>query len=235
VAKSLLNGVNEVLKRVHIIQGDSGELTTLTDSARQIYIDLAVQVWNEQIDEIYAKTSIALPNSLVEATITLVTSDRDYALAADLVQLRYPLLDRTNGQYITEYPGGYETMAADQNFPNNYTGLPTSAAIRPTDGELYMNNIPTANENGNIYTYLYDKDTVLSIAADTVPFKDAVFRAMVPAVAESWKKARRQRFSQTNYNNAMARAATLLSQNQLRNKYIPTKINFSSTDPFHDG
>lgn len=235
MAKTLLNGVNEVLKRVQIIQGDSGEFTSLTDSARQIYIDLAVQVWNEQIDEIYSKTSVALPNEVTEATITLVTSDRDYALAADLVQLRFPFLDRTNGQYITEYPGGYEAMVTDQNFPDNYTGLPMSGAIRPTDGELYLNNIPTASENGLIYTYLYDKDTVLAIAADTVPFKDAVFRAMVPAVAEAWKKARRQRSNQKTYNNAMARAATLLTQNQLRTRYIPSKINFSTTDPFYDG
>lgn len=235
MAKTLLDCVNEVLKRVHIIQGDSGQFTTLTDSARQIYIDLAVQVWNEQIDEIYSKTSIALPNELVEATITLVTDDRDYALAADLVQLRFPLLDRTNGQYITEYPGGYESLVYDQNFPDNYTGLPISGAIRPSDGELYLNNIPKASENGLVYTYLYDKDTAMTLATDTVPFKDAVFRAMVPAVAEAWRKARRQQSSDTAYKNAMARAATLLTQTQLRTQYSPRKVNFSTTDPFYDG
>ena len=52
MAKTLLDGVNEVLKRVSLIQGDNAILTDLTDSSRQVYIDVAVQVWNESVDEI---------------------------------------------------------------------------------------------------------------------------------------------------------------------------------------
>jgi hypothetical protein len=39
-----LNAVNEVLKKKGIIAGDSALLTSLTDSARQVSIDLAIQV-----------------------------------------------------------------------------------------------------------------------------------------------------------------------------------------------
>lgn len=51
MAKTLLNGVNEVFKRIKLIQGDAAALTSLTDSARQHSIDLAIQIWNEVVDE----------------------------------------------------------------------------------------------------------------------------------------------------------------------------------------
>ena len=113
-SKTLLDGVNEVLKKVHIIQGDSGALTSLTDSGRQVYVDLAVQVWNEMIDDLYATSDMAYPQEIAQSTITLATSDRSYALAADVNQLRFPFKDETNRQYIHEYPGGYMRMISDQ-------------------------------------------------------------------------------------------------------------------------
>jgi len=72
--KTLLSGVNEVLKKVHMIQGDSGLLTTLTDSGRQTYIDLAIQSWNEIIDDIYAVSDMPYPQELAESSINIPTS-----------------------------------------------------------------------------------------------------------------------------------------------------------------
>ncbi len=220
MARTLLQTVNDVLKKVFVIQGDSGDLSTLSDSARQIYIDLAVSSINETIDDLYTASNEPMPNEVVEGTITLATSDRDYALPAALVQIRWPLIDQTNGQYIVEYPGGYEAMFADQAYPANYTGLPTSAAIRPSDGLLYMDRIPTSDENGNVYTYMYDKDVSLSVAADTVPFSDAVTRALIPAMAERWKRARNRGYSESTYNKAMGIAATLVRQKQQNSSYL---------------
>ena len=92
---TLLDGVNAVLKRVTLVNSDNAILTDLTDSSRQSYIDTAVQVWNEAVDELYAITSQAKPNELVETTITLVDQDRDYVLPADLVQIHWPLVDES--------------------------------------------------------------------------------------------------------------------------------------------
>ena len=230
---TLLNCVNEVLKRVQVIQGDSGLLTSLTDPGRQVFIDLAVQVWNELIEDLYSQSNIPMPNELAENTITLVTSDRDYALQTDLVQLHFPLIDETNGQYITEYPGGYMQMVEDQNFPSNYTGLANYAAIRPTDGELYLDRIPTANENGLVYKYRYDKDVSMSLAADTVPFTDAVFRALVPAAAEMWKIEQHNKFSQEIYEKAFGKASTLLTQVEIRDSWLPLTTSHQNTDPMN--
>ncbi|KKL14210.1 hypothetical protein LCGC14_2518020, partial [marine sediment metagenome] len=75
--KSLLNGVNEVLKAVDIIEGDTGLLTSLTDSARQVFIDSAKQKLNEVIDQLYSILGDPKPQQLAEDTITLVTDDQD--------------------------------------------------------------------------------------------------------------------------------------------------------------
>lgn len=234
---SLLDGVNEVLQRVHQID-TNGSLTTLTNEGKQTQIDLAVQVWNEQIDQLFTDTSTPHPNQLAENTITLATSDRDYALESDLIRIHWPLLDETNGRYITEYPGGYMALAIGQPIPSNETGLPTRGAIRPTDGELYLDRIPTANENGFVYKYRYDKDTSLSLAADTMPFNDAVFRSLVPAVAEIWKLYRmgKESFSNGSYRQSMGRAARILTETQPIDSWAPRGMRLNSTlDPFHDG
>lgn len=221
MAKTLLNGVNEILKRASLIAGDAGLLTTLTDSARQVAIDQAVQVINEGIDDLYATPGVPpLPNEQVEATFTLVAGTRAYALAATMVQLRWPFIDKTNNQYLHPFPGGYSAMLVSDPEQDD-TGLPYYAAIRPTDGYLHLDRAPTSVEAGRIYTYQYDKDLVLALAADTVPFKDAVFRAMVPAWLQLWKREMRNEFDAELYKMNIGRAATLMTQNPARTHYSP--------------
>ena len=231
--KTLLNGVNELLKRVKLIQGDSGALASLADSPRQVYVDTAVQVWNELIEDVYSKANVPLPQELGENTITLATADRDYALQTDVVQIYYPLQNETTGQYIYEYPGGYLEMVRDQAIPANYTGQPLMAAISPVDSELYLDRLPTSEENGDVYKYRYDKDISLSAAADTFPFIDAVFRALVPAAVELWRKSHQNSFDADGYKKAVGTAARLMTQKQQRDSWLPAKSVVNSTDPYN--
>ena len=218
--KTLLNATNEILKRVGIIAGDAGLLTSLTDSARQKSIDTAIQVTNEGIADLYVASNSALPNKQAESTITLVTGTRNYTLATTLVMLRWPLIDRTNNQYITEYPGGYNAMLIG-DMEQDDTGLPHWAAIRPTDGALFMDRAPTSVENGRVYTYQYDKDTVLTLLTDTVPFGDEVFRAMVPAWAQLWRRDRQNSFDEPIYRRAVGDASLRLRKLPMRDNYSP--------------
>lgn len=234
MAKTLLNGVNEVLKRVGIIQGDTAELTTLTDSSRQRPIDLSIQAWNEAVDELYSLSNLPKPNEMVEGTLTLATSDRDYALATGLTQLYFPLHDTTNGHYIYEYDKGYLHLVNSQPFPANENGLPNYAVIRPSDGQLYLDRIPTATENGNQYTYYYDTDLVVSAAADTFPFKDVVFRAMVPAVTEIVNRELRKQYDGEIIEGSLGRASRYLIQKQQKESYLPTRSYINPTDPFEE-
>ena len=228
MAKTLLNGVNEVLKKAKLIQGDSGLLTTLSDSPRQIWIDNAVQAWNEVVEELYSAISKPMPKELAEDTITLATNDRDYSLASGLVTLHFPLMDETNGQKIYEYEDGYLNLVASQPIPANFTGLPLYAVIRPTDGLLYLDRLPTASENGLVYKYRYDKDISMSAAADTVPFNDTVFRALVPAVAELFNFYHRREFNEGIWKVSMGRAARALTGTTPRASYLPAKVRHSA-------
>lgn len=220
MAKTLLNATNEILKRVGLIAGDSGVLTSLTDSARQVGIDVAVQVVNEGIDELYASSNVSKPNAQGESTVTLVTSTRAYTLATDLLRLRWPMVDKTNTQFLFQYPGSYNAMLLSDPEQDD-TGLPVYAAIRPTDGKLHLDRAPTSVENGRVYTYQYDKDLVLSAAADTVPFKDVVFRAMVPVWVQMWKRERRNEFDGDLFKIDLGRAATLMTQVEPRDSWSP--------------
>lgn len=218
MAKTLLNSVNEILTRAGVIAGDAGELASLTDSARQNYIDVAVQVVNEGIDELYSSTPYPLPKELKEGTVTMATGDRSYALASDIVQMRFPLIDKTNNQYIHEFPGGYQGMLILDPEQDD-EGLPLYGVVSPVDGELFLDRAPDASLNGRVYTYQYDKDLVLSVAADTVPFTDAVFRAMVPAWVNLWKRDQRNSFDAALFKGQIGRAARLLPQRPMRSSW----------------
>lgn len=219
MAKTLLDGVNEVMKRVKLIAGAQGELTTLTDSARQPSIDTIVQIWNEAVEELYSLIDQPVPNEAVLGSLTLVAGQREYDCPADLVQTHWPLLDTTNGQEIWHYSGGYEQMRQDQVQPASYTGLPHYAVIEPVAGKLRLDRAPTAEYAGRVYEWLYDKDLSLSAAADTFPFEDAVFRAMVPAVANLWARGDRKDFDQALYAQNLARAGRLVTKKQMRSRW----------------
>lgn len=232
MSKTLLNGINEVLKRAQIVDSNS-ELTSLTSSANQVWIDIAIQVLNEVMTSLYDESGVTLPNELAESTITLATDDRDYALASDLVSLRFPLIDQTNGEYITEYPGGYDQLIYDQAIPANYTGLPLNAAIRSTDGELYLDRIPTSNENGRVYKYLYDKQIQLTAADHTFPFSDTVFWSMIPAAYQIFRREVNKEFDEGIFRMSYGKSARLLTKKQQNDSWLPVVSGIeNATDPY---
>lgn len=219
-AKTLLQACNEILRRTGVVAGDAGLLTTLTDSARQVSIDQAVQVVNEGIGELYSTAEIAHPNQQAESTVTLLLATRAYSLAAGLVRIRWPMIDKTNTQWLLEYPGGYNAELLGDPEQDD-TGLPHYAAIRPTDGKLFLDRAPAAADVGKVYTYQYDKSLLMTLAADTVPFNDDVFGAMVPAWVQLFKRERRNEFDDKLFRMSIGRASRLLTQKQMRTHYNP--------------
>lgn len=218
--KTLLQAVNAILQRLSYTAGDAGAVTSLTDSARQVAIDCAVQVINEGVAELYSTAEIAQPNEQAESTIVLQTGTRAYSLATDLVQMRWPLIDKTNTQYIYEYAGGYNALLLLDPEQND-TGLPNFGAIRATDGKIHLDVAPTSTENGKTYTYQYDKSLRLTLSTSNVPFNDTVFDAMVPFWSESWKREQRQSFDGELAKVSLGRACRLLTQKQMRDSWSP--------------
>lgn len=224
MAVTLLDSVNLLLKRVGIIAGDAQPLQSLTDGSRQRAIDLAIQVIGEGVDELFTTQSIPMPLGTKEGTVTLEAGKRAHALATDVVRLRFPITDRVNKQFMLEYPGGYDGIV--QLDPAlEWTGLPQYACLRPTDSYLFFERTPTANEDGRVYTYLYDKDLTLDEATDVMPFNAAVNRAMIPAWRNLWVREMRgvQEFDEGVFKMNLGRAARLLTKKQPRSDYSPRR------------
>jgi hypothetical protein len=218
--KTLLDAVNEILRRSGLVAGDAALLTSLTDSARQVSIDQAIQVINEGIDELYSLSPEPVPTGQKQGTITLIAGTRAYSMATDLSQLLWPMIDKTSLQLIYEFPGGYNSILTwDRG--QNFTGLPHFAAISPVDDTIYLDRTPTSAEAGKVYTYQYDRNTAVSAAADLVPFGDPVFRAMVPAWVQLFKRERRDQFDKELFDASLGRAARLATQGQPRSTYSP--------------
>ena len=217
---TLLDGVNRVLRRVQIITSD---LATFTSAGKQPWIDTCVYAWNEAVIDMYGTSNIALPLSIDNDSITLVVNTRNYTLATDLIRLRYPFKDETNGQFITEYPGGFLQMQEDEIFINDFTGLPYQGAIDPTNGEFYLDYIPDADSDGRIYQYWYDKNLELSNVDDVFPFNNHVFLSLVPAVAETWKRENKMTFDEKTYTRWIGNASKFLIQKQQNSSYLPLR------------
>lgn len=235
MAKTLLNGINDVLKNVGLIGGEDNALTSLTNNPRQTEIDVAVQCWNSLVIELFQFSNEPMPLEVSSTTITLATGDVDYDLPDDLVQIRWPMKNETYGYYIVQYDGGWDQMFRDQAIPANYTGRPHAAAIRPTDGRLVMEYIPTSAENGLQYTLLYDKELILSAQGDEFPFNDSVYTVLLDAAIESWRYKQKGKAAGGIYKRKIAQAARLLNKNQDRDTYAPrrTRSPANVTDPMN--
>lgn len=227
MAKTLLNAVNEIMKSVNVIAGDAAAFTTLTDTAQQHNIDLAVQIINEEIEELYSSSDKELPGEGKEGTITLATATREYSLPSDFIEFvlsnsEVLAIDKTNTQYLWLWRNSYEDfLFLDPQ--QVYTGLPLWAMISPITGSLRVERAPTSVENGKVYTFQYIKNLALSAASDTVPFNDSVFRSMVPAWAEKWKSRARNEFSVDLYRQGQGRAARALPELPARRSYSPRR------------
>ena len=218
MATTLLTAVNAVLNRTAIVSA-SGTVSSLTNAGKQVYIDVTVQIWNEIVDDACNMMGEAHVGETGSSTITLVTDTREYSLPSDLVQIRWPLIDQTNGHYIWQYCDGYSQMRIDQFLPADWMGLPYSAAINPTTGLLRMSRTPTIAENGNAYNLFYDKDLVMTVATDTIPFSDAVYRALMPVVTEVFERRNRNDFDEAEYRRNLSRALAFMNKSNRRSNW----------------
>jgi hypothetical protein len=232
MAKTLLNGVNELLTKTSAI--DSGTtLNSLTDASRQTFIDLAVQVFNEVIDELYSVGERSKPKQMKERTITLVSGQRSYVLAADLVTLRseYPLTSEADNKHIIILgEDGYRQIVTG-DIEQDDTGQPVYCAINPVNGRLVMDVIPTSVEDGQVFKYRYDRDLELDAASDSMPFSNAVYRAVLSAAAELWKLHRHQDFNEGLFRLSLGRAGRLLRQQPASGSWMPRRPGINTTDP----
>lgn len=180
--------VNRTLKRTGEIAGDAGDLTSFTDSARQTFVDVVIQVWNEAIHELYGLG--ALQGEVEEDTITLVADQNDYDLPNDFealagkTYLSRALVNAADGHVLREYPGGFDQLYVDQPDPTDFTGQPHHFVFNPIVNEFRIDTMPTSDEAGDEYKFLFEKRISLTKPTDKFPFTDTGVDGLMPVVAE---------------------------------------------------
>ena len=237
MAKTFLVAVNDTLRRVGVIAGDSSALTTFTDSKRQRSIDIVGQVWNEAVHELYDMGS--LQGEVAPGSITLVTDTDEYAVETDFEQMAGETyltraLVKTDGRRLFEYPGGYRQMFLDQPDRDDYTGVASLWAFNTANNTIRLDKRPTSDENGDVFNYLYDKRLNLSATTDTMPFSDTVTEALQGVVAEIYRiDMHGEQRDPISANAGFKRAASLITQKKPRRRYGRRTLRptFSAADP----
>jgi len=219
MAKTLLNAVNEVLNNTRHISGTDGALTSLTDSARQVWIDGAITSLRDTVQELYSQTRTPLPKIMRTQPIALVEDKRSYALDNDVIKLQWPLRDEDNGEIILEHPKGYDGILNEQLQPDLYVGLPYFAALEPSRREIYMDRVPTAQYAGRVYKARYHTRLTFAAPGDIFPFNDDAVDAVIQAGTEHFRRRYQNQFDDTMYAAAMARAASNITGSFSRAKY----------------
>ncbi len=232
-----LDAINASIKRVRVIQGDAGNLATstvtstatgliatdaFTDSGRQVQIDLMIQVWQEAVHELYSVGM--LPKEVKNYSFNLIAGNRIYTVAADFDRFAGKLQvirGATERHIMTEYPGGYEQLLADQAVASDWIGKPHHWTINPITGALYLDLDPAADDAGKTFQYLYEKRIGLTatMATETLPFSDTVADALVPVAAEGWNRIMKKEFDSNLFRTSAARAAKVVTGKQRRIRY----------------
>lgn len=211
MAKTLLNVVNEILTNTRHISGTDGAITSLTDSARQIWIDGATKAANDTLKTLYSHSRQPLPKMGRIKDLVLVEDKRTYALDSGVIEIKWPLRDEENGDIVRQHPKGYYGILDEQLQPGLYTGFPYFCAIEPTRGDMYFDRIPTSSEAGRILKMHYRTRYSLVGAGDIFPFNDDAVDGLVQSATEVFKRRYQNDFDNAFYLDGMSKAAAAMT------------------------
>jgi hypothetical protein len=231
-----LDVVNETLKRVGAIQGDTGNLVTATvtgtatgafdvepfeRSAIQRQVDVCIQLWREGIHELYVHGLFA--REAASATFTFASDTREYTLPNDFERIAGDGYVRgaTTGLVLTPYPGGYAKMLADQPRASDWVGDPGHFAFSPATDTIRFDRTFATQQAGHVYNMLYERSInfTSTMATAELPFSDTVSYDMVPTVAEFMKRWFKQEFDDAGYRQSLVRSLQTASKKQPMHRY----------------
>lgn len=220
MAKNFLAVVNDVLKRASVIQGDAGELTSFTDSSRQIDIDICKAAINDVIQEIYSLDD-EFPRGTREGRFTLALNKREYTTETDFEMMAFDnMRNHADGHILLPYRGGFEQMWNDQPMPDDFQGQPNFWIINPSNGKIRIDVNPTSDTASSVFRYQYIKTLTLSATTDLLPFSDQSSDALGSAFAQAFKSERTPSdFNQALFNSSFARGIRYIRQSKNISRY----------------
>jgi hypothetical protein len=169
---NFLGCVNRILQLNGLIRGDTDPLTAFTDTNHASTSAIAQIAVQTEITELSSKGELPYLHKTT-GSISLATSTRAYALAADFIQLwgRDPFFyDATQNLEIFQYPGGEDQLRHDIFTYRTQPGSPLWFYFeRATTQQVSFFPVPNSSVNGRALTYDYSGSGNVSASTDTIP------------------------------------------------------------------
>lgn len=156
-----------------MIRGDDDDMTSFSQTQHSATISLAKIAVEDQIASLVSEQ--ILPLEEAQGTLSLVASQRVYALASDFVRMQENYFVEIDGSgvsensIIPEYKGGESAIRADIWDYQDVTGSPT--CFYHTNGSSKSVGFYRVPIEAQDLRYYYEKDVLVSVEADTLPFQ----------------------------------------------------------------
>ena len=194
---TFLEAVNRVLRAESIISGDDDDLTSFAQTQHDAAINLAKIAVQDELTSLIAEEVLPFENAT--GTLTLVTDQRTYDLAADFIRFSdpCPILLKEDGAgnsdntYMSFYKGGEDQIKKDfldyreQSGTPNYFYMTTPTTV--TVKTIGVFEIPDSNVNADVYRYYYEKDVSVTLETDDLPFNSIEAQTFARLCARHFK------------------------------------------------
>jgi hypothetical protein len=164
---TFLEAVNRIFRANGIIQGDTDEITSFSDTQHLATTQLAKIAIQDEIIDLASRKMI--PNERTTGTLSLVASTRAYSLSATFRSFEgTPHFVDTDNQQLFEYPGGLNRLRlVDQNW-DTVTGTPLYWYWDSTTAKK-VGFWPVPDEADTL-TYPYEASILIEGANEDLPF-----------------------------------------------------------------
>lgn len=191
VNMTFLEAINRILRVTTVMQWDDDNITSFTQNQHAATISLARQAVQHVVNDL--TTDRFLFPEDAQDHLTMVTGTRTYSLASDFVRLqgKEPWFHRlegaigtqADGRFLAKYPGGEDALKKEVPQYTHQQGTPQWYYFTD-DQEIGIYPIPESADNGAVYRYDYQKDTMPESESDSLPvYNDAQGYAFVDAAA----------------------------------------------------
>ena len=174
---TFLDAVNRVLRINTVLSGDDDDISTFEDIQHRATLNLAQIAIQTTLSEL--TSSNLIPYEDTEGTITYVNGQRLYTLPSDFVRMvdQNPFLLVLDGSgnsantTVQLYRGGEEALRRNILDYKTQSGSPLYFYF--ADGstkQIGLFHVPDSSVAGTQVSFPYQKDVMVTVAADTLPF-----------------------------------------------------------------
>lgn len=231
---TLIECINRIMRYNAIIRGDTDGITSLSDTNHNASLNLAVVAVQDELTSLIARRLVP-KERVTSGTVTFATNTRTYDLASDFIGFYGTphLYNATQNRQIYEYSGGLPRLQLEIfNYATQY-GQPNWFYWEPLDStnkKIGFFLVPSASENGQVWTYDYEGSVMPTVGADALPFhndeENYTFTQMAARRFKfMWEDTKNQNDLQAildgdrSYNKASATLNRLLSGENPSNRY----------------